>query len=131
MEAPVVVSAIPKQITNEQAAFGPFELKDFFSGTSLHFSAELSSGRGLPQGMICTSDGVLTGIPAKGTHGNYQIIVTIENEAGQLQTEFTFVVKPSLAAEQTGDYISQLKAQVWEALEKRLPIPDITTLYNQ
>jgi hypothetical protein len=73
MNAPQLLKAIPVQVINEQAAYGPFNLRDYFSSdTPLQFRAELKDGAALPKGMICTTDGVLTGIPAKGTLGKYR-----------------------------------------------------------
>ena len=84
MGAPVLVKPIPAQVINEQAAYGPFDLKQYIEvqeggAAGLHFQAELSDGQSLPQGLICTSDGLITGIPAKGTEGHYEIIVTLKN----------------------------------------------------
>ena len=127
MGAPVLVKPIPAQVINEQAAYGPFDLKQYIEvqegGTAgLHFQAELSDGQSLPQGLICTSDGLITGIPAKGTEGHYEIIVTVKNEAGLIKASFTFAIKPSLL--NTGaEYADRLKAEIWEAIEKNLPLP--------
>ncbi len=129
--APSLLKEIPAQVINEKAAYGPFTLKDFFSGENLHFHAELSSGQALPQGLICTADGILTGIPAKGTQGNHEVKITAENSAGKIEATFIFVIKPIPVSDHDADYIAKLKAQVWEALEQRLPIPDIASLYEQ
>src|SRR5438477_12343487 len=129
MGPPVVVKTIPPQVVNEQAAYGPFNLKDYIStpegSGNLRFKAELTSGQSLPKGMICTADGLLTGIPAKGTQGNYEIKITAENDAGPFQTTLLLTIKPSLI-QTTVDYIDQLKAQVWQALEQKLPIRNMT-----
>ena len=135
MSAPVLLQAIPNQVVNERAAYGPFDLKDFIQAaeegsSTVRFMGELQSGESLPKGMICTEDGILTGIPGKETHGNYQIIVTAENEEGSIQASFTLTIKPSLAGG-TADYIDQLKSQVWDALGKNLPIPDLAELYDR
>lgn len=134
MQAPVVVTPIPAQMINELAAYGPFDLKPYIKSPDeeqhLRFSAELKSGQALPKGMICTSDGILTGIPAKGTQGHYELIITAANDVGSVQATFVLTVKPSLANSET-DYIDQLKAQIWQALEQRLPIPDLPELYNR
>lgn len=132
MAAPVLLKPIPAQIVNEQAAFGPFDLKEFIPaspGFKLQFRSELRSGEALPRGMICTEDGILTGIPAKGTANNYEIKVTAQNEEGFIEVYFDFTIKPTFA--DTGnEYIDQLKAQVWQALEQKLPLPDIGSLYE-
>lgn len=132
MEAPILIKPIPNQVVNEQAAFAPFNLKEFIETSEAvpTFSAEVKGGAALPKGMICTSDGILTGIPAKETQGNYEIIVTITNEAGSIETSFFLTIKPSLTNTEM-DYIDQLKAQVWQALENRLPVPEFDELLNR
>lgn len=134
MDAPQLTKPIPAQVINEKAAYGPFDLKQFISSqdgeASLQFSAELTDGSALPKGMICTADGILTGIPAKGTEGNYEIKLSIQNEAGALETSFVFLIKPSLAESGTA-YTDELKNQVWEALEKNIPLPDLGELYDR
>jgi hypothetical protein len=134
MDKPVLIQPVPAQIVNEGAAYGPFDLKIYIQSAvgspQAHFHAELSNGNALPKGMICTSDGILTGIPAKDTQGNYEIIVTAENEAGAIQAKFVFTIKPSLMT--TGsEYVDKLKSQVWEALEQNLPIPDLGEIYER
>ncbi len=133
MEAPVLIKPIPLQVVNEGAAYGPFDLKQFIQSpdnSKNNFTAELSDGGALPQGMICTEDGLLTGIPSKGTKGNYEVIITIGNEAGSLETSMILTIKPSLLT--TGnEYADQLKSQVWEALDQNLPIPDLSALYDR
>lgn len=134
MEPPVLVKPIPAQIVNERAAFSPFDLKEFIQTTSgpstLRFQAETSSKEALPTGMICTSDGILTGIPAKGTEGLYEIIITAENEGGKVETRFILTIKPSLLAA-SDDYLNKLKSQVWQALDQHLPVPDLAELINR
>jgi hypothetical protein len=134
MAAPVLMKPIPAQIVNERAAFGPFDLKEFIQvaegGAKARFSAILKSGASLPTGMICTEDGIVTGIPGKDTQGNYEIIVSAENEAGDAQAEFVLTIKPSLVSSAT-EYMDQLKAQVWSALQQNLPLPNIEDMYNQ
>ena len=133
MEAPLIIKPIPPQVINEMASFSPFDLKDFIQSKdgALQFSAGLQDGKALPKGMICTSDGILTGIPAKGTQGNYDVVVTASNEAGSVTADFTLAIKPSLATSTEPDYIDKLKSQVWSALEKNMPIPDLTAMLER
>src|SRR5579862_1539234 len=133
MEAPIIIKDIPPQITNEGAAFGPFNLADYIQATDAshpRFHAELNNGESLPRGLICTSDGILTGIAAKKTQGNYEIVVTAENEAGSVQIFFTFTINPSLAGGDV-DYLDKLKSQVWEAIQQNLAIPEAATIFEQ
>lgn len=133
MDKPVLVKPIPSQIVNERASFGPLNLTEYIAapdGSACRFTMELDSGEALPKGMIGTSDGIVTGIPGRDTQSTYVVIVTAENEAGSIQTSFTFTIKPSLATDDD-TYFDKLKAQVWEALEKHLPPPDFAELYNR
>lgn len=133
MAAPSLKKPIPAQVINEQAAYGPFNLNDFIQSEdkeNLRFSAELVTGQSLPKGMICTADGILTGIPARGTEGSYEVVVTIENDDGPLQAEFLMTIKPSLLLS-GNEYNDKLKAQIWEALEQNLPLPDLGEIYDR
>lgn len=134
MPAPVIVKPIPAQIVNEQAAYGPFDLKGFIQSPKGHlqprFAAGLVSGAALPQGMICTEDGLLTGIPAKGTQGHYEVVVTADNEDGSVDVPFTLTIKPNLL-ESVGEYSDELKAQIWTAIEQNLPLPELHELYDR
>src|SRR5665811_1280132 len=101
MAAPILIKPVPAQIVNEQAAYGPFDLKEFIQTPdkklNLRFQGGLADGGALPKGMICTEDGILTGIPAKGTQGNYEIKVTVQNDDGAEEAKFLFTIKPSIA----------------------------------
>lgn len=133
MEAPVLIKPIPAQVVNERAAYGPFDLKNFIQspdGSSARFSAQLRNGDALPKGLICTADGIVTGIPAKDTQGNYEIVVTVENDAGSIDVTFVMTIKPSFASAGP-EYIDQLKSQIWEALGQNLPIPDLGEMLDR
>ena len=133
MQLPVLIKEIPAQVVNEQAAFGPFDLKEYIQaedGSRLKFSAGLASGAALPKGLICTEDGLVTGIPGKETHGTHDIVVTARNDAGPLEAHFELMIKPSLSATQM-DYIDELKAEVWQALQQNLPVPDLSELHDR
>ena len=135
MPAPVVLKPIPNQVINERAAYGPFDLKVFIQAAEgdevARFSAELKDGRALPTGMICTQDGMLTGIPAQDTNGNYDVVVTAENKDGKVDTTFIMTIKPALMSRDTVNYYDELKAQVWEAVGQNLPIPELGDIYNR
>ena len=127
MDAPSLIKPIPDQVVNELAAYGPLQLKEFFQSAdqALHFQASLTNGQALPKGLICTEDGMLTGIPAKATTGLYEIVLTVKNAAGAMNTTFKLTVKPSLSGTHSLDYIEKLKAQVWQAIEGELPMPEL------
>ncbi len=130
----VLVKPIPNQVINESASYGPFDLKQFIQVAEgvkpLRFRAEVKGGAALPKGMICTSDGIITGIPAKDTLGNYEIVIHAESDQGSTQATFVMTIKPSFAGDEVG-YIDKLKAQVWEALQQHLPAPELAEMLNQ
>lgn len=128
----VLIKQILPQVINEGATFGPLKLYEYIqsAGGTAHFRAELADGRSLPQGLICTAEGLINGIPAAGTQGAYKVKVTAENELGEQTFEFDFTIKTRIAME--GDKtFEQLKSQVWEALAKNLPLPDLSDLLER
>lgn len=135
-EKPIVQKLFVAQTINEGAALGPFNLNDYIqsdpeSGT-VRFQAELANGMPLPAGLICTSDGILSGIAAKGTIGNYEVIISAQNEAlSPLIIPFTLTILDRHIEEEGNRYFSNLKSQVWLALGKNLPIPEVADLFNR
>lgn len=133
--APVLVKAIPSQIVNEGATFGPLNLDDFIQSSSemsgaIQFQAELANGDPLVKGLICTRDGMLSGIPAVGTQGNYDVIIIAKNDAPTpFTTKFSLTIKERAAMDT--DMFGGYKTKVWEALIKNLPIPDMGELLNR
>lgn len=130
MAAPILANPIPPQLVNELAAYGPFDLKTYIQapGSSCRFHAEISDGQALPKGMICTEDGILTGIPAKGTQGRHTVVIYAENADGKLQAHFTLTIKPAASETQ---YFDEIKSQVWEALNQDMPAPDLSELIER
>lgn len=134
MQAPVVVKEIPAQVTNERAAYGPIDLNEFIQapdGAKVEFSAGLDTGESLPLGLICTSDGILTGIAGVDTEGSYTVILQAKNEAGDIQTEFSLTIQASLADRDTQSYQDELKTHIWQALDKNAPLPDLSDLLER
>jgi hypothetical protein len=136
MVLPVIVKPIPAQIINEQASYGPFDLKPYIQSQdendALSFSAGLADGSSLPKGLICTEDGLLTGIPAKGTQGHYDMVVTVVNYTGATEAPLSFTIKPSVVdASNVDAHLDKLKEKIWQAVEQKLPIPDFGNLYEQ
>lgn len=135
-EKPILIKPIPSQITNEKAAFGPVDLKQFIRSPDkesgeLLFRASLADGRTLPPGVICTSDGLINGIPATGTAGIHEVLVEVKNDADEkLVTQFTLTIKPSLATEDPY-FLTNLKSKVWEALGQDLPLPNLGDILNR
>jgi hypothetical protein len=133
MEAPVVLKPIPTQVINELSAYGPFQLSAFIQTpdhSTVQFQASLSTGESLPKGLICSSDGILTGIPAKNTYGEYEVLVHAENEAGVITSTFFLVINQTLSLYKY-DNFDHYKFDVWQALEQHLPLPDLIKTYNR
>jgi hypothetical protein len=125
---------IPAQIVNEGATFGPLNLHDFIqSENKMTIRAELVDGQPLPKGLICTTDGIINGIPAADTQGSYKVMIFVTNEeTEELTTEFDFTINPRLSmGDEKNQIYSKLKAEVWEALGKNLPLPDLAELLNR
>lgn len=134
MQVPVLIKQIPNQGVNERAAFGPFDLKDYIhdpDGGQLVFSAEVSDGSSLPKGMICTADGIVTGIPAKDTSGNYEIVIDAYNDAGGIQAKFVLNIMPAFVDKNTQAYADELKSQIWQALEQNQAAPELMELLDR
>lgn len=134
MEAPALIKDIPTQGVNERAAFGPFDLNEFIQaadGGDVSFQAELADGSMLPQGMICTEDGIVTGIPAKDTAGHYEIVVRAWTDGGEITTKFILNIQSSLAEKDTQTEFDELKQQVWQALDENMPLPELADILER
>lgn len=135
-KAPMLVKAIPPQAVNEGGAYGPFDLKEYIQSPdaesgSIRFMAELADGRALPKGLICTSSGLLSGIPANGTKGDYEFTIIAENDVGiPFTTQLQFKINPRITVE-SDQFYTKLKAQIWEAVGNNLPIPQIDELFSR
>jgi len=135
MTSPIVLTKlIPPQITNVGASFGPLTLTEFLAaedGSKLSFAAELFDGSALPAGLICSPDGILSGIAAKGGVGVHEVRVTITHVSGETATvEFKLTIRPRLTVE-SDELYTKLKATVWEAIGKNLPPPELNEFLNR
>ncbi len=136
-QSPVLIKNIPSLIVNEGAALGPLNMNDFIQPPDaeegpLKFTAELSGGAALIQGLICTESGTLGGIPAAGTEGDYEIVILAKTvSGGQLTTKFTLTIKERISMLEGHQYFTDLKSKVWEALGQDLPLPEIESLINR
>ena len=131
--APVLIKPIPSQIVNEGATFGPLRLAEFIQSPDreVTFTAEIEEGKPLPTGLICTQDGMINGIPAANTKGHYKVTIVAEDDFGRrLETDFDFTIKERISIENP-EFLQKLKTQVWEALGKNLPIPEIGDIMNR
>lgn len=134
--APAIIEAITPQVINEGATFGPFDLKKFIAspdviGGPIRFKAELVSGSPLPKGLICMTDGTINGIPAPGTYGTYEVVITAENDSKiPFVTQFELIIKSRPSLDTPADF-GNYKSKVWEALMKNLPLPELTDAVNR
>jgi hypothetical protein len=135
---PVLVKAIPSIIVNEGAALGPLDLKQYVqpydpAKEKLQFQAELSDGASLPNGIICTSNGILSGIPRSGTAGHFDIQLMVENPASgaKLTVLFALTIKERIEMGGEAQFYTGLKTQIWDALGKNQPVPEFAELFNR
>lgn len=130
-----LAKTIVDQVINEGAVYKPLDFKNFLLPTNAQpqFQAELADGRPLPQGLICTREGVLSGIPAKDTEGIYRVVLKIMDlDGSEITTQFNLTIK-SVNTAQPHSLLNDLKSQVWAAAGKGQPIPtlpDIENLFN-
>src|SRR5262245_6970563 len=111
MAQPVLTAPIPPQVVNELASYPPFDLKKFIQelgGDVCTLQAELKGAAALPNGMILTSDGILTAIPAKETQGVHEVEVTADSDTAAFSTTFILTIKPALTETET-NYLEKLK----------------------
>ncbi len=130
-----IIKPIPAQIVNEGATYGPLRLTEFVEASSdggkAYFHAELSDGQPLPKGLICTTDGIINGIAANNTQGSYKVIVNVVNdEAEELRVEFDFTINARMTMGDD-DLFKKMKAEVWDALGKNLPLPEMQDLLDR
>lgn len=129
-----LVKSIPFQIVNEGASYG-LKMADFVKSKSnvpLRFSAELDNGNPLPKGLICTQEGLISGIPALDTHGRYNIQVLVEDKETNNKTiEFELTIKPRITNLASIEEFTQLKSQIWQAIKENKAPPKIMELLNR
>ena len=126
---------IPAQVVNEGATFGPLNLSEFIvaaNGLKVHYRAELTDGRPLPNGLICMSDGIVNGIARADTQGSYKVIVTaVNDETEEFTTEFDLLIQARMEMNDENQLYRKLKTEVWEALGKNLPLPEAKDILNR
>lgn len=135
---PILVKIIPPIVINEGAALGPIHLTEYIKSSvpdaaqPLHFTAEIKGGAALPLGVICTSNGILSGIPASGTIGHFDIHLLVENTENQtkLETSFELIIKERISIGESSTFYTGLKSQVWDALGKNQPVPAFEDLFK-
>jgi hypothetical protein len=136
LKPPALKTDIPAQIVNEGASF-TFRLSDFIQSPDeasgkVRFFAELSDGNALPEGLICTPEGLVSGIPADATQGAYHVVVMAENDSGiPLTASFDLTIKERIKIDDVNQHFTELKAKVWEALGEGMPLPDLSELLNR
>ncbi|MDR3491519.1 MAG: hypothetical protein P4M12_05655 [Gammaproteobacteria bacterium] len=132
---PFLAAPIPPLHTHVGAAFGPIDLWEYVKADDnsgdLTFVAGLANGNGLPQGVICTRDGFLTGIPAKDTEGTHNVVLEVKSLAPEvLKVECTLTIN---ARPEVGEVtpLGEIKAQIWDAVGHNLPLPDLADIVNR
>jgi hypothetical protein len=136
LNSPILKTEIPAQVVNEGASF-TLRLNDFIQSPDeasgkVQFFAELADGQSLPQGLICTTDGLVTGIPADATRGVHRVVVMAENDSGiPFTASFDLTIKERIKIEDISQHFTDLKAKVWEALGEGLPLPDLGELMDR
>lgn len=134
--SPTLRKSIPSQVVNEGASFGPLNLNDFIQSPTeddnpIRFRAELADGSPLPKGLICTPDGLLRGIPSSNTQGTYEVIITAEHDPGiPFTAQFQLTIKSRPVIETT-EFIEIPKSQIWEALLKNIPMPELSEILER
>ena len=129
-QAPIQLRPIPSIVTHVGAALGPVDLKEVIKSPNvisgiLRFSGKLADGRAFPDGLICTGNGLIAGIVAEGTEGSYDLLITVENDAGvPLTVQVALIIKERLAVDDPF-FFNNLKSQIWTALGQSLPIPEM------
>jgi hypothetical protein len=131
-QAPVQIKTIPQLITHVGAVLGPVDLKLLIqSPTKMRFSAAQVDGSAFPDGLICTGNGLISGIAGANTEGNYDIVITIQNDTEEpLVIQTRLIVKERLSAEDPF-FLNDLKSQIWQALGENLPIPEMNEFVNR
>lgn len=133
---PILIKAVPDQIVNEGAAWGPLNLNEYIQSPDaesgeLNFQGELTNGAALPKGIICTQNGTLSGIPGAGTQGDYEIKITARNASQiPLETTLRLTIKSRITIESI-EAFNELKSRVWDALGKDLPLPEIGAFFDR
>ena len=133
---PVLAKPLAPIIANEGAVFGPLDLSLLITSPNeesgdVQFGAERLDGQDLPKGVTCSLDGLFGGIPANGTTGIYQISIIAGNKSEKpLLVPLTLTIQPRPVAEDP-NYLANVKKQVWEALGKNQPIPDVTDIVER
>lgn len=134
-QMPILIKPIPPQIVNEGAAFGPINLNDYIqlpdNKSPLKFYAELSDGRALIDGVICTESGTLGGIPAVGMEGIYVITIHAQGAGDEFTTSISLTVKERISMLEGHQYFTDLKSKIWEALGSNSPLPEIESLLDR
>jgi hypothetical protein len=136
VQGPVMSKPVPPIITHVGASLGPIDLKELIkpaqgNGGAIRFSGELADGRALPDGIICTGNGLIAGIPAERTEGNYDLLITaVQGEGTPLVIEVKLTIKERLTIDDPF-FFNSLKSQVWKALGDNLPIPEMGDLLNR
>jgi hypothetical protein len=134
IKGPVLVKPLPLLDMHADTPFA-INLSDYISspdGGIVKFYCEDAVTTGtLPDGLICTEDGLLGGIPKTETVGNYSYVIIAENDSkDSLVVPLELKVTPKNAADDP-DFLANIKPQVWDALGKDLPTPSLQDILTR
>jgi hypothetical protein len=130
---PELIKPIPTITTNEGAAFGPIDLKPHFSALNprqLQFSAELTTHESLPAGLICTQDGLLSGIAKNKTAGDYDITLNVTENDSTTTARFKLTIKTRFTTDDPS-FLDKLKSQVWQAVGDNAAFAGINNILDR
>ena len=135
VNAPVCVKSIPNLVAFEAASFGPVDLKQFIQSPvgsgDIRFAGELANGAAFPPGLICTENGLISGMPAKGTMGEYSLVITAKNDADvALTVDISLIIRQKLGMDDPA-FLNSLKSQIWQALGENAPVPELADFWDR
>lgn len=131
--APILSKPIPSQIVHEGASYSlilthHIQNPNDISG-NLRFKAELSDGKILPEGLVCSINGLISGTPENETKGQYDILITAENDSGiPFTTPFSLTIKERIKL-LNSEELTEYKNKIWEAVKDNLPLPEMADIF--
>ena len=100
-----------------------------FDTLTYTFSLDESSAE-LPEGITLAPNGTLSGVPAAGTAGEYELVFKVTDDKGNTATKaLTLTVDPEGTAQQTADAEEASTADA-EAVERTADLPAAKATYN-
>ncbi|MES2219258.1 MAG: hypothetical protein V4501_12710 [Pseudomonadota bacterium] len=129
LQAPVLIKPLPPLVLFEGKEFGPIDLGQYIespneeSGRVKYYAEIDGTGDELPRQVVCSVEGLFGGKPAKGTKGTVKIAIIAENQSLEALVVRVDLIINELPAVEDPLFFANMKAQVWDALGKNLPVP--------